>query len=65
MPIMKLHVHEAKLPIDMATERGATSNSSAKWRVQIESVRALKINETRVRLGTYLVAVIKCVLGSH
>lgn len=22
MPIMKLHVHEARLPIDMATERG-------------------------------------------
>jgi len=43
MPIMKLHVHEARLPIDMATERGATSNSSANWRAQIESVRGLKI----------------------
>lgn len=28
IPIMKLQAHEDKLPMDMATDRGATSNSS-------------------------------------
>lgn len=45
IPIMKLQNHDDKLPIDIDTGRGPTSNSSAQFKIELVKID-ISIDET-------------------
>lgn len=47
IPIMKLKNHDDKLPIDIATGRGPTSNSSAQLKIELVN-KSISFDETFV-----------------